>query len=146
MTNDEWRMMNDEWRMMTDWWLTDDFWVVIDDCLIFFVSTCSLSRAGAWLTITKTMPAEFVFPENQAKNSQLIFLEPLQRSIEKLLCTCAHTSSKHAPPPVAEQRQEVAMRTKKEAHRHKWRWISIKIKWTQIADDAYEKRKECRLH
>jgi len=25
-----------------------------------------------------------------------------------------------APPP--------AMRTKKEAHRHKWRWISIKIK------------------
>ena len=33
-----------------------------------------------------------------------------------------------------------AMRTKKEVHRHKWRWISKKIKGTQITDDVYEKK------
>ena len=39
-----------------------------------------------------------------------------------------------APPP--------AMRTKKEVHRHKSRWISIKIKWNQINnDDACEKKR-----
>ena len=31
---------------------------------------------------------------------------------------------------------------KKEAHRHKSRWISTKMKLTQINDDAYAKRKE----
>ena len=31
---------------------------------------------------------------------------------------------------------------KKEAHRHKSRWISAKMKLTQINDDAYAKRKE----
>ena len=36
-----------------------------------------------------------------------------------------------APPP--------AMCTKKEAHRHKSRWISIKMKCAQGTDDAYEK-------
>ena len=31
---------------------------------------------------------------------------------------------------------------KKEAHRHKSRWISTKMKLTQINDDAYAKKKE----
>ena len=30
-------------------------------------------------------------------------------------------------------------RTKKEVRRHKYRWISKKIRWTQINDDAYKK-------
>ena len=40
------------------------------------------------------------------------------------------------------QRLPPAMRTKKEAHRHMSRWISIKLKWAQGKDDAYEKAKE----
>ena len=39
------------------------------------------------------------------------------------------------------QRLPPAMHTKKEAHRHKSRWISTKMKLTQINDDAYAKKK-----
>ena len=59
-----------------------------------------------------------------------------------------------APPPAMRTKREAHRhksqwyiaskneKIKKEAHRHKSRWISTKMKLTQINDDAYAKKKE----